>query len=104
MYLPFELDSAIFIGGVLAWMLTRATKGSKNQEKSGNAGLLLASGLITGEALMGIFIAIAIAAFGLEKLDGYEAPFVYENIGLVILLGILAFIYRQVISVSKKDL
>lgn len=104
LYLPFELDSAIFIGGVMAWMLTKATKDSKGQEKSGNAGLLLASGLITGEALMGIFIAIAIAGFGFEKLDGYDAPFVFENIGLLILILILVFIYRQVIKVSKEDL
>ncbi len=103
LYLPFELDSAIFIGGVLAWMLSNKTKESKNKEKSANAGLLLASGLITGEALMGIFIAIAIAGFGFEKLAGYEAPFVYENIGLLILIGILIFIYRQVVKVSKEN-
>lgn len=103
LYLPFELDSAIFIGGILAYMLAKATKDSRNGEKSANAGLLLASGLITGEALMGIFIAIAIAGFGFEKMAGYEAPFIYENIGLVILIGILIFIHKKVIKVSKED-
>ena len=97
------LAAVFFIGGVLAWMLSNKTKESKNKEKSANAGLLLASGLITGEALMGIFIAIAIAGFGFEKLAGYEAPFVYENIGLLILIGILIFIYRQVVKVSKEN-
>ncbi|MEM8939121.1 MAG: oligopeptide transporter, OPT family [Bacteroidota bacterium] len=103
-YLPFELNSAIFLGGIIAWALDKATKKSKGREKSVNAGLLLASGLITGEALMGIFIAIAIAAFGFKKLPGYDAPGIYENIGLGILLVILFFIYKQVISVAKKDL
>ncbi|GAB4244563.1 MAG: oligopeptide transporter, OPT family [Ekhidna sp.] len=103
LYLPFELDSAIFVGGVLAWLLNKKTKGA-NQEKSSNAGLLLASGLITGEALMGIFIAIAIAGFGFQQLDGYDAPMLYENLGLLILIAILMFIYRRVIKVSKEDL
>ena len=66
LYLPFELDSSIFVGGLLAHFLTKATKNTKGAEKAGNAGLLLASGLITGEALMGIGIAIAIAGFWLR--------------------------------------
>ena len=53
---------------------------------------------------MGIFIAIAIAAFGFEKMEGYDLPSLYENVGLMILVGILAFIYKQVVSVSRKDL
>ncbi len=104
LYLPFELDSAIFVGGVLAWLLNKVTKENRGKEKAGNAGLLLASGLITGEALMGIFIAIAIAGFGFEKLAGYDSPMIYENIGLAILIAILLFIYRQVVKVSEEDL
>ncbi|MEM6641357.1 MAG: oligopeptide transporter, OPT family [Bacteroidota bacterium] len=104
LYLPFELDSSILVGGLLGWLISKNTKGSKYQEKSANAGLLLASGLITGEALMGIFIAIAIAAFGFEKMAGYDAALIYENIGLLVLIGILVFIYRKVIKVSKEDL
>ena len=103
LYLPFELDSSIFVGGVLAHFLMKATKGSKNEEKASNAGLLLASGLITGEALMGIAIAIAIAGFGFEQLAGYDLAFVYENVGLVILIGILMYVYKSVIKVSKQD-
>ena len=103
LYLPFELDSAIFVGGVLAHFLTRGTKGQKGEEKANNAGLLLASGLITGEALMGIGIAIAIAGFGFEKLAGYDLEFLYRNVGLFILVGILIFIYKTVIKVSKEQ-
>ena len=103
LYLPFELDSSIFIGGLLAHFLAKATKNTKNQEKANNAGLLLASGLITGEALMGIAIAIAIAGFGFEKLGGYDMQMVYENVGLLILIGILMFVYKSVIKVSKEE-
>ena len=103
LYLPFELDSSIFIGGVLAWMLTKSTKSALNKKEGDNAGLLLASGLITGEALMGIFIAIAIVA-GVQMGTPHDLVFVYENIGLVILLLIMLLIYRivnKVVSTKK---
>ena len=69
-YLPFELDSAIMLGGVLAWLVSRyqganqqkVTDFEKQSSKSNAGGLLFASGLITGEALMGIGIAFVIAA------------------------------------------
>lgn len=103
LYLPFELDSSIFVGGVMAHFLLKATKSSQNKEKASNAGLLLASGLITGEALMGIAIAIAIAGFGFEQLAGYDMAMLYENLGLLILIGILLFVYKSVIKVSKEE-
>ena len=103
LYLPFELDSSIFVGGLLAHFLTKATKNTKGADKAGNAGLLLASGLITGEALMGIGIAIAIAGFGFEQLAGYDMEMLYENLGLLILIGILLFVYKTVIKVSKEE-
>ena len=102
LYLPFELDSAIFVGGLLAHFLNKATKDSPNKERSGNAGLLLASGLITGEALMGIIIAIAIVS-GFNPLAAHDLAFVYENVGLAILLLIIWYVYRSVIKVSKES-
>lgn len=102
LYLPFELDSAIFVGGLIAHFLSKATKDSSNKEKAGNAGLLLASGLITGEALMGIIIAIAIV-LGFQTGDALDNAFLYENVGLFILLGIIWFVYRSVMKVSKES-
>ena len=104
LYLPFELDSSIFIGGILAWTLTKATKASKFREKANNSGLLLASGIITGEALIGIFVSIAITALGFEKMDGYNLPFIYENVGLLVLILILVFVYKQVVKVAEEGI
>jgi putative OPT family oligopeptide transporter len=58
-YLPLELSVPIFIGGIIAGI----TSGSSASSKTG-AGLLVAAGLITGEALTGIFIALAIVLTG----------------------------------------
>ena len=68
-YLPFELDSAIMLGGLLAWAISAYQKRNregvydleKQESKSEAAGLLFASGLITGEALMGIGVALIVA-------------------------------------------
>ncbi|MEQ9468322.1 MAG: oligopeptide transporter, OPT family [Ekhidna sp.] len=106
LYLPFELDSSIFVGGVLAYLLTKATKSNKNIERGNNAGLLLASGLITGEALMGILIAGL--TVGVMKSGGDPNSMrVFEDAsswpGLIIFGLIIYFIYKVVIKVSKEQ-
>lgn len=60
-YLPFELDAAIFLGGCLWWFVHR---GGKKHKRNDHAGVLLASGIITGEALVGILLAIPIVVAG----------------------------------------
>ena len=52
-YLPIELTFPIFIGGML-----NHYAGKTASQKGKDNGLLVAAGLITGEALMAIFIAI----------------------------------------------
>jgi len=52
-YLPIELTLPIFIGGMLNHIASKTAS-----EEGKNNGLLTASGLITGEALMAIFIAV----------------------------------------------
>lgn len=57
-YLPLKLSVTIFLGGVIAALARRVA--SKRDEPS-RRGLLFAAGLITGEALMGILLAIPVA-------------------------------------------
>jgi len=54
-YLPIALSASIFIGGMLAHLANRGRK-----ENGTRDGLLFASGLITGEALLGILVAVPI--------------------------------------------
>ncbi len=57
-YLPVELAVPIFIGGLVSYLAKRARGGD-----AARPGSLYAAGLITGEALMGILIAVLIVAF-----------------------------------------
>ena len=62
-YLPLETMVPIFIGGLLNYLVTKTFgKGLSEEEaeKRNRKGMLFSAGLITGEALMGILMAIAI--------------------------------------------
>jgi len=64
MYLPLETTFAIFVGGLIrGYVDRRAVKRGYNEAQRArveNAGVLSASGLIAGEALMGLFIAAVV--------------------------------------------
>lgn len=64
MYLPLETTFAIFVGGIIRWIVdTIAKKREYNDAQKirvENAGVLAASGLIAGEALMGLIIAAVV--------------------------------------------
>ncbi|MBX2842051.1 MAG: oligopeptide transporter, OPT family [Flammeovirgaceae bacterium] len=93
-YLPLELDTAIFVGGILAWLVNKyfnkqkkeksETNFIKGKETGEKAGLLFASGLITGEALMGILIAFAIVAKDAEFFRIFDIPPAESYPGLVL--------------------
>jgi putative OPT family oligopeptide transporter len=64
-YLPLELTVPIFLGGLLSYVVERIARVPDDpdaKEKLHRRGVLFAAGLITGEALMGIFMAIPIYA------------------------------------------
>lgn len=68
MYLPLQTTFAIFIGGAIRWLadalLKRKGASDQEAEESGNRGVLVASGLIAGEALTGVLLAIWVIATG----------------------------------------
>ena len=92
-YLPITLTVPIFIGGMINH-LGKNAGASKTAEKKG---LLLASGLITGEALMGILVAVPIFLSG----DKNWWP-IFQGFELLGPLAFIAVIYWLYTSVSKK--
>jgi len=64
MYLPFDTVAAIFVGGVLKWVVDRLAERTspERRARAGETGTLLASGLIAGEAIMGILLAVTFLA------------------------------------------
>ncbi|WP_438493930.1 OPT family oligopeptide transporter [Streptomyces asiaticus] len=60
MYLPFSLSIPLFLGGLLGWVLDRSTshRSEASQQASRNRLMLLSSGVVTGEALVGLSVAV----------------------------------------------
>jgi putative OPT family oligopeptide transporter len=64
MYLPFESTAAIFVGGLIRWLLDIWLKKNNASEEEAvraeNTGTLLSSGFIAGEALMAVVLAFLV--------------------------------------------
>ena len=68
LYLPLELSSTIMIGGIIRWFVDKK-KSNKEENSDANSGILFCSGMIAGEGLVGILLAI-FAVFGIaDKID-----------------------------------
>lgn len=98
-YLPLELTVPIFAGGLLAWIVERAQNVHPHDEVARDRvhrkGILFSAGLITGEALMGIVMAIPIVAAG--KADVLALPEAWQFggwLGLAMLGAIAWLLYR----------
>ena len=64
MYLPLETTFAIFVGGLIRatvnWMSKKRNHNDAQKARVDNTGVLVASGLIAGEALIGLLIAVVV--------------------------------------------
>ncbi|MCF7839932.1 MAG: oligopeptide transporter, OPT family [Candidatus Marinimicrobia bacterium] len=89
-YLPISLSTPIFIGGMLAHF-AKKVGGGKRGEK---AGLLMASGLITGEALMGILVAIPIFITG-NKDVWPTMSWVPAGVGEIVFALVIIWLFYQ---------
>jgi len=94
MYLPISITSAIFVGGVIRWitdsMRRRANCNSAQSARVENVGVLVASGLIAGEALAGLVVGWFNYKYG--KLPAIFAEPSYLVGGLVMVLIAFALI------------
>jgi len=66
-YLPFGLATPILVGGIISHLVSQRNS-TKNSETKLQNGILLSSGLIAGESLMGILLAF-IAGAGITKIN-----------------------------------
>jgi len=86
-YLPAPLTTAIMGGGAIRWYVERRRKKADGDESSnGNRGILVASGLIAGDALVGV--AVALIAYVLERQIGVSN--LGEWLGITTLPGYIA--------------
>ena len=89
LYLPLELSTTIMIGGIIRWFADKkaAKTGDKKNDEAG-AGVLFCSGMIAGEGLVGIILAV-LAVLGIDKMIDFSGSVNLGTIGGIILLIIM---------------
>ena len=84
MFIPLPLNVPMLVGGAVSWYVSNSSKNKKVNDARRDRGTLIASGLIAGGALFGVFSAIT-------RLCGFE----YDNplsVGVQQILGRVAYI------------
>ena len=104
-YLPLELMVPIFLGGLLAYLVEKrhgmvGTKDESARDRLHRPGTLFSAGLITGEALMGILIAIPIVVSGRADVIAVPEPFRQGQLVGLVVLAIVGWLLYRVASVS----
>jgi len=94
MYLPFHSTAAIFVGGIIKWILESSLRKNNatdaQKTKAENTGVLISSGLIAGESLTAVILAFIVAGVSLS-----QGTFQLSNFALFEAtpwLGIIAFV------------
>lgn len=119
-YLPPGVTVPLIVGAVLAWLIDRSLKSRAAAEKvpyeelakaSERRGVLLASGLIVGESLVGVMIAVIIvisvtnggsdAPLSLASGLGASYGKIAEWLGLAVFVGVCCLFVRRVLAARK---
>ncbi|MDE5744167.1 MAG: oligopeptide transporter, OPT family [Paramuribaculum sp.] len=98
MFIPMQLNTPMLVGGAIAWFVSTRSKDKAVNDMRRDRGTLIASGLIAGGALFGVFAA-------LTRFAGFE----YESTMNVITnqwLGVIAYaaiiVYLAIQSLNAK--
>ena len=109
-YLPVQLNACIMVGGLVRLVVEKVTDKKDDKEKTVNNGILFCSGMIAGEGIVGILLAL-LAVFGVDKALNLSEKFgispVVSNIGgivlfAVIILTLVAFTFPKKINDTNE--
>ena len=91
MFIPLPLNTPMLVGGLISYFVGRSSKDKEVCKARTDRGTLIASGLIAGGALFGVFAAITIMCGKEVPTNGGElAP---QLLGLVAYAALIAYLY-----------
>ena len=100
-YLPLELTAPIMIGGVLRKIMDKKNNSSSSES---SRGVLFSSGLIAGEGLLGVLLAILTVAGIADKIAfGAAIPNVVRVIGSVVVFALLLVLMVKYALPGKNE-
>lgn len=99
MFIPLQLNTPMLVGGAVAWFVSNSSNSRKTNDARRDRGTLLASGLIAGGALFGVFAAITrFAGFQYQNPLGYETT---QILGCVAYMLLIAYLITDSRRASK---
>lgn len=91
-YLPVQLNACIMVGGLIRLAFDKLKRNKEEKDAIINDGVLFCSGMIAGEGLVGILLAL-LAVFGIGSAIDLSAkwaiPSAVSDIGGLVLFGII---------------
>jgi putative OPT family oligopeptide transporter len=106
MYLPLETTFAIFCGGMIKGIVNRYSDRRKlnpaQKARTENVGILLAAGLIAGEALTGLLRALWKFLF-FQKAIAFDIPTIFANPSYLLGIAVLVLIGFYLVAVPLKN-
>jgi uncharacterized oligopeptide transporter (OPT) family protein len=100
MFIPLQLNTPMLVGGLINYFVNHSSKDASVNKARNERGTLVASGLIAGGALFGVFAAITIMCGMPQPSNGME--FIPQVLGLVAYAAIIFYLYRASLG-AKKD-
>ena len=103
-YLPVQLNACIMVGGLIRLALDKMKKQKEEKERIVNDGILFCSGMIAGEGLVGIVLAI-LAVFGVSNIIDLSRfiPKTVSDIGGLVLFTIIILTLLKFTVFKKRD-
>ena len=91
-YLPVQLNACIIVGGLIRLALDKMKRNEEEKKLIVNDGILFCSGMIAGEGLVGIILAL-LAVFGVDSVIDLSVklgiPAAVSNVGGLILFAVI---------------
>jgi len=105
-YLPVQLNACIMVGGIVRLFFDRMKKEENKKNRIISDGILFCSGMIAGEGLVGIALAL-LAVFGIDKAIDLSAklniPAPVSNILGLVTFGLIVLCVLRFSLWSKKN-
>ncbi len=104
-YLPVQLNACVMIGGLLRLAFEKMKASQEKKDEAVNNGILFCSGMIAGEGIVGIVLAL-LAIFGVDKVIDLSAKLGlssgFMTVGGIVLLGVIILTFLKFTLFSKK--
>ncbi len=103
-YLPVQLNACIMVGGIVRFFMDRIKNEEKRKTATSN-GILFCSGMIAGEGLVGILLAV-IAIFGVDKMLDLSAKLglstLWSSLGSLVVFAAIVLVLVK-FCLGKKE-